>query len=45
MVMDEEPAEAEEDFQFALVNVLKKMQKSLEDISASLKELKEKIGK
>jgi hypothetical protein len=39
-----EPAEAEEDFQYALIKVLKRMNKNLENINANLEEMKKKIA-
>jgi len=39
-----EPAEAEEDFQYALIKVLKRMNKNLEDINANLADMKKKIA-
>jgi len=40
--MEGEPAEAEEDFQFELLKVMKKISKTLEDINCSLNEMKSK---
>jgi len=41
--MSEEPAEAEEIFQYELVKILRKMNKSLESININLEHIRKKM--